>query len=148
MEQVLLSSVGSRSRSNRGTWKRSKLPKLAAEDWLPQLEENLNKKSKDLFWESYQEGEAFDQVIAKALGRMVDKTILNLREQIHRSRQRDDEDAIEFGHRLKALLEVSHSNTGGEYEVHLRTCYLSKIRLKELAQHQTTGALTDEEFFL
>jgi hypothetical protein len=43
--------------------------------------------------------------------------ILNLREKNQRYRQRHDEDMIEFGHPLKALLEIVCSCTGGEYEV-------------------------------
>jgi hypothetical protein len=118
------------------------------EDWLSQLEENLNKKSKKLFWESYNEGETWDQVIPRMLGCVPDGSSLSLRQQIQKCRQFSEEDAVEFGHRLKALLEVFKSNTGADYEVAFRTCYLSKIRLSKLIELQTTGVMTDGELFV
>jgi hypothetical protein len=92
--------------------KRVTLARVPPEDWLSQLEENLNKKSKKLFWESYNEGETWDQVILRMLGCVPDGSSLSLRQQIQKCRQFAEEDAVEFGHRLKALLEVFKSSTG------------------------------------
>ena len=61
--------------------KRVTLAKVLPEDWLSQLEENLNKKSKKLFWESYNEGETWDQVIPRMLGCVPDGSSLSLRQQ-------------------------------------------------------------------
>jgi hypothetical protein len=131
--------------------KRVILARVPPEDWLSQLDENLNKKSKKskrLFWESYNEVETWDQVIPRMLGCVPDRSSLSLRQQIQKCRQFADEDAVEFGHRLKALLEVFKSSTGADYKVAFRTCYLSKIRLNELIKLQTTAAMTDVELFV
>ena len=85
---------------------------MPPEDWLSQLEKNLNKKSKKLFWESYNEGETWDQVISRMLGCVTDGSSLSLRQQIQKVSSVFEEDAVEFGHRLKALLEVFKSSTG------------------------------------